>query len=186
MYTYQGRGCVHIKVMAEIPKTTTTNGAKTLGWYKLPNLNWCRSTSINSVFFHRYIMGAGIGGKKSWSPNGWITSKILKMIHDLKSIDQKPFTQMLEPRISDFWSATQNRKTGSRFEVPPITYICLFESSLVSKIGCFFWEWELQVPRIHGFSKWWRVNYSDTPRNLRTKMSTFNICLQEIVYHEMF
>ena len=137
MYTYQGRGCVHIKVMAEIPKTTTTNGAKTLGWYKLPNLNWCRSTSINSVF-HRYIMGAGIGGKKSWSPNGWITSKILKMIHDLKSIDQKPFTQMLEPRISDFWSATQNRKTGSRFEVPPITYICLFESSLVSKIGCFF------------------------------------------------
>lgn len=57
--------------------------------------------------------------------------------------------QKLEPRISDFGSVQkkppQNRKTGSRFEAPPITYIyiyiiCLFESSLVSKIGCFFWN----------------------------------------------
>ena len=31
-------------------------------------------------------------------------------------------------------------KPGSRFEVPPITYICRFESSLVSKIGGFFLE----------------------------------------------
>ena len=108
------------------------------------------------MFFHRYIMGPGIGRKKWWSPNGWITSRI----HKCWSRESRIF------EASKKKSPRKIEKPGpvSRFHrLHSYIYIYSFLNRHgYQKLEGFFLEWELQVQRIHGFSKWWRVNYSDT------------------------